>query len=203
MLIGDAMKRILLDAGHGGTDSGAQADGTREADVALEITLAAGTKLEHLRPNDDICYTRIADKAKSLGLRYSAIVDLRPNAFVSIHCNAVIDDPTTAYDERELVDGFEIFYRDEFDLSLAKAIFRLMARSKLWRRSRGIKQDQEWLHKKLTVLNNLEVPAVLVEVGFLSNTNERKMLLNNVSGIGDLIAHGINEFLEDQENDCA
>jgi len=191
------MKKILLDAGHGGHDPGAQAGGVDEKTLALDITLATGARLEKLRAGDDVYYIRLGDKAKSRGLRYLSIVDLQLDAFVSIHCNAIEDDPATPYDERELVHGFEIFYRDkEVDLPLAQCIFRLMTRSELWRRTRGIKQDVEWLNERLTVLNCLKVPSVLVEVGFLSNTKEREMLLANVAGIGDLIAHGINEFLE-------
>jgi len=191
------MKKILLDAGHGGTDPGAQASGVSEADVVSDIVVATGIVLERLVPDYEIVYTRIKDKAESLINRYYCIVDINPDVFVSVHCNAIADNPETFVNEQEHTDGYEIFYRDDNDIKLAKSIDQVMRRSDFWNRRRGIKQDQEWLGKRLTVLNSLTVPSVLVEVGFLTNTNERDMIVKNVCGIADILAHGIINFLID------
>lgn len=196
------MRRILLDAGHGGEDNGAQAQGVCENEIVLDVTLAVGKTLNHLLPKHDICYTRIMDKTKSLEYREKVISDLRPEAFISIHCNAIPDNPQTRYDDRKYAEGFEIFYRDPGDLLLAQKISRVMGRSDLWRRNRGIKQDQKWLGKRLAVLNSLDVSSVLIEIGFLTNDRERQMITNNVPGIADLIAHGIFDYIQNAGNNC-
>lgn len=189
------MKRILLDAGHGGIDPGAQAGGVSEKNIAIEITLATGDILNHHLASAEVSYTRIADKAQSLSLRYKTIMDINPDAFVSIHCNAIEDNSDTPYDESKYAEGLEIFYRDEYDYPLAESLMHVLGRSDIWRKNRGVKQDQEWLGKKLTVLNSLEVPAVLIEIGFISHERERRMIMANKTGIAELIAHGIIDFL--------
>lgn len=190
------MKNILLDAGHGGSDPGAQAGGVSEKDIAIDIALATGLILEHHLPQAEIYYTRIADKAKSLHLRHKLIMDLSPDVFVSIHCNAIEDDLFTPHDEREFVEGLELYYRDTYDLPLAQSLIKILGRSDIWQKNRGIKKDEDWLSKKLTVLNCLEVPAVLIEIGFISHVREREKILENKTGIAELIAHGIMDFLE-------
>lgn len=192
------VKKVLLDAGHGGKDTGAKAHGAFEKNVNLDIVLSAGRLLESKRADTKIYYTRIEDRSVSLNDRYEAIMDINPNAFVSVHCNAIADDPSTLINEAEIVQGVEIFYRDEKDLPLANAINRLFIRSDIWKKNRGVKQDQEWLNKKLAVLNNLEVPGVLVEIGFLSNRNELMNILEHKMGIADLLTHGIIDFLDSE-----
>jgi len=189
------MKKVLLDAGHGGKDPGAQYAGYSEDDFNLELALETGRILERLLPFGSISYTRIMDKPVSLSARAAAIMDINPDAFVSIHCNFQADDPSTFRDERKIAKGAEIFYRDAGDLLLAQAINKLISRSDLWDEDRGIKQDLAWLGKRLTVLNDIPVPSVLIEVGFISNDRDRDMIKDHVPGIADLIAHGILDFL--------
>lgn len=189
------MKKILLDAGHGGKDTGAVANNVEEKDITLDIVMDTGGMLGH-RPDIEVYYTRLGDKSLSLISRYRAIMDINPDAFVSIHCNAILDDPSTIQDECQTVHGVEIFYRDDEDLPLANAINSLFKHSGIWKRNRGVKQDQEWLEKRLTVLNSLEVPSVLVEVGFISNRLECIEILKHEAEIAELIAHGIIDFFE-------
>lgn len=192
-------KRILLDAGHGGPDDGATSHGFKEDDIALEIVIAAGKILEKLLPDYDICYMRIGDKAVSLHKRHSAIMELEPLAFVSVHCNAIQDDPSTPYDDRKYAKGYEIFYRDDRDKPLAYAIDRVVHRSELWTKRRGVKQDETWLGKRLTVLDSLEVPSILWEIGFLSNDEDRKLIVENIGGFADLLAHGTVDYVRERE----
>ena len=185
--------KILLDAGHGGEATGAIVDGVKEKDIALYIVLAMGKVLERLLPFANISYIRIQDKTVSLYRRHEIIKELQPDAFISVHCNACVSFNTR---------GFEIFYRNHIDLPLAESIHRVVNRSDLYtshggvKHNRGIKQDEEWLGKKLCVLNTLEVPSCLVEVGFLSNKEEREMIIHNISGIADLLSHGIINYFE-------
>jgi N-acetylmuramoyl-L-alanine amidase len=193
------MKRILLDAGHGGRDPGAQAGGIDEKDLNLQTVLAMAKIIEKLNPNIEICFTRTGDTTVTRTGRYIAITDLNPDAFVSVHCNAIVDNPDTIVDERTLFHGTEIYYRDEYDKPLAIAINHLFQRSDLWDKHRGIKSDIRHLGKRLTVLNDLRTPSILVEVGYLTNIQDREMILNNIFNIADLIAHGLLEFLNGSE----
>ena len=192
------MKKVLLDAGHGGIDPGAQSrcGDYYEKDFVLDITLATGRRIEQLLPAVEVLYTRIEDKKTDLNTRYRAIMDFEPCAFISLHCNAVADDPQTPMDERDYAEGFKILYRDAFDLPLAEAIGRLVERAQLWRKYRGIKQDKTWLGRRLRVLDHLDVPAVLVEMGFISSAHDLQILQTKQDQIADLLAHGICAFLE-------
>lgn len=191
------IKRILLDAGHGGKHLGAVAHGVTEKDITIEVVRSAGRILKRTSKFPiDVHYTRIEDEVVSLSERLNDIKLLNPHAFVSVHCNASVDNPSTSYDETQFISGTEIFYRDAYDLPLAHSIDRLFLRSKLWDRDRGIKNDVDYLSKRLTVLNNLKAPCVLVEIGFLTHNREREMILENISGIASLLAHGIIDFLD-------
>lgn len=188
------MKKIILDAGHGGDDNGAAYGGVHEDDFALQVVLACGHRLEQLMDGVEINYTRIQDKKLTLEGRCKTIEQLQPDVFVSIHCNAIEDDPHTLVDERAIVHGLEIYYRDDFDFPLGKALLDTFSHSGVWQKIRGLRQDLQWLGKRLTVLNDLEVPCVLVELGYLSNPNDRQFMLSNGDAIADLLAHGIIEY---------
>ncbi|WP_456442467.1 N-acetylmuramoyl-L-alanine amidase family protein [Psychroserpens sp.] len=78
---------VVLDAGHGGGDSGNLGSGYKESEIALKIVLTVGKKLEE---NDDIkvIYTRKEDKFVTLRGRAKIANDAGADLFVSIHCNA-------------------------------------------------------------------------------------------------------------------
>lgn len=188
------MVKIILDAGHGGSDDGATYGGVHEDDFALQVVLACGHRLEQLMDGVEINYTRIQDKKLTLEGRCKTIEQLQPDVFISIHCNAIEDDPHTAVDERLTVSGLDIFFRDDFDFPLGKAMLDVFTKLGNWQAIRGLRQDTQWLGKRLAVLNNLEVPCILVELGYLSNPRERQMMLENKDAIADLLAHGIIEY---------
>jgi N-acetylmuramoyl-L-alanine amidase len=87
-----------------------------------------------------------------------------------------------------------VYYRDEGDKPLAEKVNYYLARTGL--RNRGVLQDLAHLGKRLTVLNSLEVPSVLVEIGFLTNERDLEYLQENYEGISELIGHGVIDFLE-------
>lgn len=185
------MKKVLIDPGHGGTDPGATAGGVNEADINLDVSLALAWELS--RRGIPSATTRTVDTNLSLSERQRMVDRLQPDAFVSIHCNAAPDDPATPQDERLVIKGCEIFYRDPADLPLAQAIHHYLIRTGV--KDRGIHQDQQFLGKRLAMLNNLRVPSVLVELGYLSHPGNRQMIRENVQGFAELIAHGVAEFL--------
>ena len=78
---------VVLDAGHGGHDPGAVANGIREKDINLKAALQLGEMLKAY--GIDVRYTRKTDVYLKLGERTAFANDNKANVFVSIHCNAM------------------------------------------------------------------------------------------------------------------
>jgi N-acetylmuramoyl-L-alanine amidase len=83
-----SVKRVVIDAGHGGNDSGTLGRSSKEKDVALKIALELGRIMNEYLPDVEIIYTRKTDKF--LDLKERARIANRENAdlFISVHCNA-------------------------------------------------------------------------------------------------------------------
>ena len=169
---------VILDAGHGGEDGGAvSASGIFEKDLNLAVTLklrdlltASGVHVVLTRSEDVLLYDRNVDfhgrkKALDLAARRK-IAEETPNAvFVSIHMNAF---PQTQY------KGLQIWYSQNHPASLLLAeTIQKMATDQLQpknhRRAKAATSSIYLLHK-------LNCPAVLVECGFLSNSEEAALL---------------------------
>jgi N-acetylmuramoyl-L-alanine amidase len=95
------MKKIWIDAGHGGIDSGAVGF-IKEKDINLKIANLLGIKLSH--DGYMVKYTRMTDIYYSINQRIKMIKDFFPDILISIHCNGV---------KEKLAHGFEIICRSE------------------------------------------------------------------------------------------
>lgn len=78
---------VVLDAGHGGHDSGNVGNGYKESDISLNIVLKVGAELEKL-PNVKVIYTRKKDVFVELRERAAIANRADADLFVSVHCNA-------------------------------------------------------------------------------------------------------------------
>ena len=78
---------VVLDAGHGGKDSGNRGNGFYEKDIALNIILNIGAELEKL-PDVKVIYTRKTDVFVTLAGRAKIANNAGADLFVSVHCNA-------------------------------------------------------------------------------------------------------------------
>ena len=153
------MKRIVLDPGHGDTDSGCRSlDGLRESDVVLSIAHKARTILANFF---EVFMTRDDDTFVSLSYRSNYANQLGDvDAFISIHCNSASN--TSAR-------GWEIFTSkgDTGDADkLAASIGKQYASRFQELPARGLKEAN------FSVLQNTNMSAVLVECCFLSNADE-------------------------------
>jgi len=153
--------RIVLDAGHGGRDPGAISPiGIREKDVVLATTLLAAELLG--RAGADVTLTRSDDTFVPLNERADVANRLSADLFASIHADSC-RDPS--------VRGFTIYVaraaRPE-SLALADRIERRL--SVLGIASRGVRRAN------YRVLVRTACPAVLVELGYLSNITEAAKL---------------------------
>lgn len=172
--------KILLDAGHGGKDHGAvNSDyGRQEKDIALEVVLALGNMLRDAGHN--VLYTRDRDNYISPADRLNMIKRYKPDCFVSVHCNSA-SNPSAS--------GVETIYRDDYDVELAHHVhIALVEHTGL--RDRGVKQDIGDLGRRLAVLGNLETPACLVEIGFISNEEDLEVI-EDESLIANALLEGI------------
>ncbi|MCE5197345.1 N-acetylmuramoyl-L-alanine amidase [bacterium] len=159
--------KFALDAGHG-SKTGAAENGLVEDDVALDMVKRIGHHLR-LAGHETVC-TRSNKKLVALSRRGRIAIDAGCRMFISIHCNA---GPSTARG----VEGF-VAEGDKRSAGLAKHIVGRIA--KLGMKNRDVKWDSQSQHSRLRVLRDTykHMPAVLLEVGFLTNPNDAKLLSN-------------------------
>lgn len=198
VLLGDAQSVIqeprtnivVLDAGHGGQDSGAIGFGIQEKDIDLAITLEVGEILQKQGVNVE--YTRTDDSYLTLTQRAEFANDLNAALFVSIHNNSATNAEahgTETYYYAPIND-IDLLWQKEERSRLAENIQKQMVNT-LGRRDRGVKQDN------FTVLVKTKMPSALAEISFLSNSQENALLVTKTyqTKAAQAIANGILEYL--------
>lgn len=173
---------IVIDAGHGGADPGAQYGGVDEKTLTLAI---AGKVSAYLRANGcTVLETRTDDQTVTLGERTKRSNEANAALFISIHANAV--------ENRPLVNGAETYCVPgaERALSLAKCVQQSIA-------NRSGAVDRGTHTARFYVLVHTECPAVLVETGYMSNESELKKLCDEAyqDVMAEAIAEGILTYL--------
>jgi len=84
----DKVRKVVIDAGHGGKDPGALGKSSREKDIALSIALKTGSYIEQYLPDVEVIYTRKTDVFVDLYVRADIANKKEADLFISIHCNA-------------------------------------------------------------------------------------------------------------------
>ena len=175
------IKRVLLDPGHGGKDKGAIGKKFLEKD--LNLKLANSLRLLLKGKGYDVKLTRENDRYISLTKRGEIAKSWSADLFISIHCNAAkeisvsgietffvtpVGSPSTSKNrlQKTKVAGNSF---NKLNTRLAYEIQRELVKS-TGANGRGIK------HYRWQVLREASCPAVLVEVGFLSNPTEEAKL---------------------------
>lgn len=152
--------KVVLDAGHGGTEPGCEFTGVLEKNITLAVTLALKEKLEE--SGIDVVLTREGDQDVSLDERCAIANAASADLFVSIHCNSYIDDTS--------INGFEgYYYQDENSKRLADLILGAAGNYPSIK-TRNVKEEN------YKVLRDTKMPATLLEIGYLSNKAERTNL---------------------------
>jgi N-acetylmuramoyl-L-alanine amidase len=162
-------KRIVIDPGHGGWDCGAKYGGVCEKDITLDMAKLVADGLR--RRGAEVIMTRDSDKAVELGARYSLTRQERPDAFLSIHCNA------SPRGEDESAYGIQThFYAPksaQYARAVSASLSNKLSESSMTVNNRGT-FDRE--NSDFYVLKNQNIPSALVELGFVSNRKERNLL---------------------------
>lgn len=82
------LKKVVIDAGHGGRDPGAIGKKSKEKDIVLAVALKVGEYIETSYPEVDVVYTRKEDVFIPLDERSNIANETGADLFISIHCNA-------------------------------------------------------------------------------------------------------------------
>lgn len=175
--------KVCLDAGHGGKDPGACNGDLHEADAALDMVLKLGAYLN--QHGAQVIYTRDTDIYIPLSTRCKIANEAQVDCFVSVHLNAA--DAKQAHGVETL--KYPSSVKSE---ALAKSIQdKIIAAT--GQTDRGLK-DRPGLY----VLKHTDMPAALVETGFISNDEEAKEFLfsDKRQVIVEAIGEGILEWLQ-------
>ncbi len=174
---------VVIDAGHGGTDVGATRNNIYEKDITLKVSKLVEKNLN--KKNVKTYMVRDKDKTVSLAERCEFSNEKKPDVFVSVHVNSSTND--TSF-------GVETHWYKEDSKKLADCVHReLQKKMKNWKTNdRGLFKSQFY------VINHTEAPAILCEIGFISNKNERDGLMSakRQEETAEAIADGIYNYLK-------
>ena len=174
-----ANKVITLDAGHGGFDAGASANGVTEKDINLDVTLRLREYLEQaggivfLTRSEDTSTAEsdksgIAAKKSDLLARRELTKNSGSEIFVSIHMNKFT---------QEQYKGAQVFYAAKSEDS--KRLGDTIQESLKEIIADGNTRNAKEIDRNVLILKDVDIPSVIVECGFLSNPEEAALLQEN------------------------
>ena len=181
----DIRQRVVIDAGHGGEyDPGAVFEGRQEKDDNLRLALAVGDILEN--NGVEVIFTRVTDVYDTPYEKADMANEAEADFFVSIHRNAAAE-PGTGSGTMTLV------YKEEgLAAELAQSINRELART-------GFTDLGTFERPGLVVLRKTQMPAVLVEAGFIDNPEDNTKFDAQFEEIAGAIATGILDVVKQQD----
>lgn len=197
---------ILIDPAHGGADKGV----TLSKNVHEKaITLAIAKEIKNYFSNTKtikISLTRSSDKDLSISARKERATRLKTDLFISLHINAGFGQGASGYEVY-----FPGFIKESSTQGSSKEIVNDMVRNEYLnnsvrfahivmkniekifpRKNRGLR------YAPIPILEGLTIPAVVIELGFASNIQERKKLLNKKvqMSIAAAVGKSIKEYIE-------
>ncbi len=177
---------VVLDPGHGGSDSGALGPlGTKKPEKTLNLENARLLRDKLTRYGAKVIMTRETDVALTLSERQEFNRTVRPDLFLSVHGNSLDESVNAA-----AIDGFSVWYRNrnakDFAQSVYDGTFETIDRGK-----RGCNQSN------LYVCRPTWTPSFLLEMGFLCNPGEFEWLVNpfEQNRMADAVARAIVGYL--------
>ena len=204
-------KTAILDFGHGGYDSGALGiNGTQEKNINMSVGFKVANYLKSAGIN--VCFTRDSDKvswpsnlSQDLVKRMQIANSYNPDVFVSIHCNSC---------NNKIAKGFEIFTtpgQNNSDILATKIHSKVKATFPNLVYREDLSDGDVDKEAKFYVIKNSIAPATLIEMLFISNPDEEKML-NNLEfqdkmafaiaqGIGDYFGIKVEKEIDKKEED--
>ena len=166
--------KIFIDQGHNpeNPNAGAEANGLREQDITYDVGMRLATMLA-ANPNFEVMTSRTSpdeilgnSNTESLQIRVQKANRWGADYFISIHCNANVN-PDISGSEAYVYELYSVAY--DFARELLTGLHQ----------SVGIPNRGVIINKGLYVLRRTAMPAVLVELGYLTNTTDANLLAND------------------------
>ncbi|MBB5174590.1 N-acetylmuramoyl-L-alanine amidase [Texcoconibacillus texcoconensis] len=153
---------IVVDAGHGGRDPGAIANGLEEKEIALDVSLRLEAQLAYA--GADVIMTRTSDTYPSLDDRVELTNHNNADSFVSVHANAA-GNPDA--------NGTETYWNATYASSGSKQLatdVQTELLAKLGTNDRGVKEGN------FKVIRETTMPSILVELGFMTSPSDAELM---------------------------
>ncbi len=173
---------VVLDAGHGGNDPGAVRGDVQEKEVTLQIISKLKKVLESKGAR--IVLTRSDDTFVSLEDRVKITNAVSPNLFLSVHINS-LESTSNIY-------GIETYFQTDQSRPLADRVHSSLV-SGLGAPDRSVRKARFY------VINHTPIPAILAEVGYITNKAERDRLISSdyQQKVASALARGVMLYLQD------
>jgi N-acetylmuramoyl-L-alanine amidase len=224
--LGLKISRIVIDAGHGGHDTGTIGPtGLMEKDLCLDVALRLGKIIQQKLPAADIVYTRSDDTFIPLEERTRIANEAKADLFISIHANSSPDHGARGIETYYLnlkgsPDAMEVAAREnataQEGIHDLEDIVKKIARTEKIDESREFAADvQDSLSKRIqktakpvknrgvrkapfVVLIGADMPSILTEISFLSNPSDEQLLKkpDHRQHVAEGIYSGVSEYLQ-------
>jgi N-acetylmuramoyl-L-alanine amidase len=224
--LGLKIGRIVIDAGHGGHDTGTIGPtGLMEKDLCLDVALRLGKIIEQKLPGADIVYTRSDDTFIPLEERTNIANQAKADLFISIHANSSQDHAARGVETYYLnlkgsAEAMEVAARENASSDQGvhdlEDLVKKIARNEKIDESKEFAQDvQDSLAKRMqkgsnsvknrgvrkapfVVLIGADMPSILTEISFLSNPADEKLLKQpeNRQRVAEGIYQGVASYLQ-------
>ena len=172
--------KIVVDYGHGGSDPGAVANNVYEKNINKLIGERVKYHLE--RHSQTVILTRHNDEYVSLDERVNIINRNNCDIGISIHCNSFSDSTAQGVEVYTWGNGTR-------ETQLGKLVLNSVIKDKLYNKNRGLKQEQ------FRVLSP-QIPICLIELGFITNIQDKTLILDNIENFAVAITKGLLGFYE-------
>jgi len=169
-------RTIVIDPGHGGSDPGAVSGTRREADDNLRLSLAVQRLLQ--AQGQRVIMTRSTNVAVSLAERSAISNRSNANLFVSIHRNAAASSAAHGVENFVFTNAPAATVQNAFDV-LDEIV------------DAGVQSNRGVRRGNFAVLRNTNAPAMLIEMGFITNARDNQLFDQNFDAYAAAIARGI------------
>ncbi len=224
--LGLKISRIVIDAGHGGHDTGTIGPhGLMEKDLCLDVALRLGALIEQKLPGADVIYTRKDDTFIPLEQRTAIANEAKADLFISIHANSSNDPAARGIETYYLnfatsAESMEVASRENANsqesLHDLQDLIQKIARNEKIEESKELASDiQDTLTARMQLVSHGErnrgvkkapfvvliganMPSVLSEISFVSNPGDEKLLRkpDQRQRIADGLYRGVATYLD-------
>lgn len=156
--------KLYLDPGHGGTDPGAQGNGLKEKDIALDIALRVRNLLMNNYENVEVLMSRTGDTMKSLEHRTNEANTWGATFYLAIHCNAFNGS----------AQGYEDYIHSSLSDSSTTATYQNIIHAEVVKLNQLVNRGKK--KANFHVLRESNMPAFLSENGFIDNPQDASLM---------------------------